>query len=850
VPPFFVAGLGASAGGLEALGSFFEAMPADSGMAFVVIQHLSPTHKSMMTELLSRHTSMPVRQAEDGATVAPNHVYLIPPKKCLTIFNGKLLLADWDSKDGPNLPIDAFFSSLARDCAGRAIGIALSGTGSDGTRGIRSITEAGGLVMIQDERSAKFSGMPHSAIATGLADYILPAGDMPAALLKFIRHPLLAKQKSSPARPDANTMEKIEELLRARTGIDFSAYKQSTVLRRLERRVGITQVENTDQYLEYLRQTPQEVAAFYKDLLISVTKFFRDREMFDCLRKEVIPAIFAKAAKERAIRVWVPGCATGEEAYSIAILLQEQAATLGERYEVKIFATDVNKETIAFAGGGLYPGSIAADVSVEFLARYFVKTENGYRISREIREQVVFAEHNILIDPPFTRMDLVSCRNLLIYLQSPEQRKVLSRFHFALRPEGYLFLGSSETVGEQRDAFEPINAKARIFQKRAAVSLTGPGLAEILPAFAPAPDATSALSHVAKDGKGRSEKLWEAINAKLMAEYSPTCFVVNEKNEILYSFGQPQTFVAMPAGRANLDLLKLVPRDLSLAIATALRQAKKQNKIVHYRHVKFQRDQTKSLIDLKVEPMRTEPGEPGLTLVLLEKREELATADGPRSEKFDSEDKSAQRITDLEEDLQESRENLQTAIEQQETSAEELQSTNEELIASNEELQTSNEELESINEELTTVNAEYHEKNHELRVANDDIDNFLRTSQIGTIFLDDSLRIRRFTPLVAGEMNLLPHDAGRLLTDLSHPLVEELRGEAQRVLHDGTPVERTVEIRQGVWYLLRISPYRRASASDLGLVVTFVNVSALRRAEQNVRPGRKTRRNTNPSPRS
>ena len=832
--PSFVVGLGASAGGLEALGSFFDAMPADSGMAFVVIQHLSPAHKSMMAELLSRHTRMPVCQAEDGATAEPNHVYLIPPKKRLTIFNGKLLLTEWGLKNGPNLPIDTFFSSLARDCSERAIGIALSGTGSDGTRGIRSIKEAGGLVMIQDEHSAKFSGMPHSAIATGLADYILSAGEMPSALLKFIRHPFLAQPGGARLQPTANTMQKIEELVRARTGVDFSGYKQSTVVRRLERRIGISQVENTEQYLEYLRQTPQEVAAFYNDLLISVTNFFRDRETFNRLREEVIPVMFANASRNGKIRVWVPGCATGEEAYSIAILMQEHAATLGERYEVKIFATDVNKETVEFAGGGLYPGSIAADVSVDLLARYFVKTENGYRISRGIRDQVVFAQQNILKDPPFTRMDLISCRNLLIYLQSPEQRKVLSLLHLALNPEGYLFLGMSETVGEQHDAFEPINAKARIFQKRAAASLAGPALANIAPVFAPVREALSAVSSISNGGKRPQEKLLEAVNVKLIADYAPTCFAVNEKNEILYSFGQPQAFTAMPAGRANLNLLKLVPRDLSLAIATALRQAKKQNAVVRYRRVKFQRDQATSLIDLKVEPMGAEQGAPGVTLIFLEERERLVTSIGLGGEAFDPGDKSAQRIADLEDDLQKSRENLQSAIEQQETSAEELQSANEELIASNEELQSSNEELESINEELATLNAEYQEKNDELRVANNDIDNFLRTSQIGTIFLDESLHIRRFTPVVAAEMKLLPHDAGRLLTDLSHPLIDELTREAQRVFHNGAPVEKTVETRPGVWYLLRVSPYRRAGASDLGVVITFVNVSALKQAEQDL----------------
>ncbi|MEP6686335.1 MAG: CheR family methyltransferase, partial [Verrucomicrobiota bacterium] len=732
-------------------------------------------------------------------------------------------------KAGPNLPVDAFFASLARDSGERAIGIALSGTGSDGTGGIRSIKEAGGLVMIQDEHSAKFSGMPHSAIATGLADYILPAGEMPPALLKFIRHPLFKKTDGSELHLAVNTVEKIEEFVRARTGVDFSRYKQSTVVRRLERRIGISQVQNTEQYLEYLRQTPQEIAAFYNDLLISVTRFFRDRESFDRLREEVIPTLFASAAKDRTIRVWVPGCATGEEAYSIAILMQEHALKVSERFQVKIFATDVNKETIALAGGGLYPGSIAADVSADLLARYFIQTENGYQICRSIRDQVVFARHNILNDPPFTRMNLVSCRNLLIYLQTPEQREVLSFLHFALCPKGYLFLGSSESVGDRHDALEPINAKARIFQKRAGTSLAPPALSNIATLFPPTREALSAMASVSNGGKRPQEKLWEAINAKLIGDFVPTCFAVNDKNEVLYSFGLTKAFLALPAGRANLDLLKLVPRGLSLAIATALQEARKQNAAVPYRRVKFRRDQTTILVDLKVEPMQ---GMPGLTLVFLQEREKLALSHDFGGEEFDPVGKSAQRIADLEDDLQRSGQNLQNTAEQQEASMAELQSTHEELVASNEELQSSNEELESINEELVTVNAEYQEKNDELTVAHNDINNFLRTSQIGTIFLDEKLHIRRFTPVVAAEMNLLPHDVGRLLTELSHPLIDELSGEAHRVLSQGRSVEKTVEAKPGVWYLLRISPYQREGASDKGIVATFVNVSLLKQAQQ------------------
>ncbi len=824
--PFFVVGLGASAGGLEALEIFFEAMPSDSGMAFVVIQHLSPDHKSMMPELLSRKTRMPVSQSKDGEKVAPNHVYLIPPKKCLTLFHGKLLLAEWNTENSPNLPVDAFFSSLAEDQSTRAIAIALSGTGSDGTRGIRAIKEAGGLVMIQDE-GAKFSGMPHSAIATGLADYILPASDMPDVLLKFIRHPLLAKPGE--LHPPDNTIQKIAALIRTRTGIDVSGYKQSTVLRRLERRMGISQIEKMGNYLEYLRQSPREVSALVNDVLISVTKFFRDRHAFKALREEIIPDIFAFASQEKSIRVWVPACATGEEAYSIAILMQEHARTLEEEYEIKIFATDVNQEAIRFASGGIYPASITADVSIDLLARYFTKEENGYRIRRHIRDQVVFARQNVLKDPPFTRVDLVSCRNLLIYLQVELQRKVLSILQFALRPGGYLFLGTSETPGDQQDTLQPVNLKGRILQKRGDSALAGPEMAQVAQMSAPVREALALAPINAERGNQLEDKVWNAIYARLITEFAPTCFVLNKKNEILYSFGEPKKFITLRAGRANLNLLKLASRDLSLGLSTAIRRARKQNEAVRYRGLKIERDHKKRLVSLKVEPLPADGGDSPLLLVFLEETKKRGHEQA--KEDFDPSDPSTKRISDLEEDLQRTHENLETATQLQAKSGEELQATNEELIAANEELQSSNEELESINEELATLNSEYERKNDELLVANNDLDNFLRTAQIGTIFVDEKLHIRKFTPVAAQEINLMPQDTGRALTDLAHPLIDTLSREVRRVLTSGEAVEKTVETRPGIWYLLRISPYRREGATDQGIVVTFVNVSALKRGQ-------------------
>ena len=488
----------------------------------------------------------------------------------------------------------------------------------------------------------------------------------------------------------------------------------------------------------------------------------------------------------------------------------------------------MSKEAVQFAGVGIYPVSIAADVPADLLARYFGKTEEGYRISRSIRDQVVFAPHNILKDPPFTRMDLVSCRNLLIYLQAPTQRKVLSHFHFALRRAGYLFLGPSETVGEHQNAFEPVNSKARIFQKQSAATIA---LSEMIPTgvtFAPIRELTPRDISSRNGGLRMEVKLREAIHSKLISRFAPTCFVVDERNEILYTFGKPQALISLGTGQANLNLLKLAPRDLSLAIATALRKSRKENAMVRYQGIKVRHDQATSLVDLKAEPMSLGHNATAVTLIFLEEAESLQTPSPSEGDEFDQSKRSTERIGELEEEIDALREELRSSVEERETSAEELQATNEELIASNEELQSSNEQLESINEELTTLNSEYLLKNDELLVAHNDIDNFLRTSQIGTILLDESLRIRRFTPLVAAEMHLLPQDTGRALRDLSHPLIGDLTCEAERVLRAGAPVEKTVEIRPGVWYLLRVSPYQREGASDLGIVVTFVNVSVLK----------------------
>ena len=829
---FYVVGLGASAGGLEALRGFFAAVPGKSGAAFVVVQHLAPDHRSQMVELLATHTRASVHQIEDGVAVEPDNVYVIPPGKCVKIFGGKLHLFDPEKK-APHLPIDQFFRSLAEDCGERAIAISLSGTGSDGTLGVRAIKEAGGMVMVQDEESAKFSGMPDSAGATGLADYVLPPAEMAQKLMLFIRHPLVAQARDLEFKVGETTMHKIVSLMHGQTGINFAGYKQDTVVRRIQRRIGIAQLANSEEYLEFLQQSPQEVAALGRDLLINVTRFFRDGEVFAVLRNEILPAILKRAAISKVLRVWVPGCATGEEAYSIAMLIQELVAGRSEKWQVKIFATDVDRVSIEHASRGLYPKSIAADVAPDLLGRYFVEESGSLRVSPAIREKVVFAPQNILRDPPFTKVDLISCRNLLIYLRAESQRNVMALLHFALQPGGYLLLGTSETIGDRENVFETVSAKMRIFKKRGDSTSSIASAVSEIPSFTETPNGGRQVAtlEIGSSDRKRQQKIWDTVSARLMAEFGTTCLVINAKHEIQHTFGEPHRFLTVRPGQASLSLLKMVPRQLSLALSSALRRAAKEQQPVRYGAVTIPGAKGSEIIDLKVEPLVAESGQSGVMLVFFQKvREGAATSE---SHEFNPSNESVGRITDLEDDLESTKEKLQAATEDKETAQEELQATNEELLAGNEELQSSNEELESVNEELTTLNSEYQQKISELIVSNNDLENFLRTSDVATIFLDESLCLRRFTPAVTREIPLRQHDLGRPLTEFAHPLIAAIAAEAPGVAKGGQEVMKTIQTRPGVWHLVRITPYRRERASDRGLVVTLLDVSALHRGELN-----------------
>jgi two-component system CheB/CheR fusion protein len=840
--PIYYVGVGASAGGLEALESFFTPMPADSGMAFIVIQHLSPDYKSMMVELLSKRTAMPVRRAEEGMRVEANSVYLIPPKKNLSIFHGKLLLSESDHSRGLNLPIDVFLRSLADDQGEKAIGIILSGTGSDGVRGIRAIKEAGGMVMAQSEESARFDGMPRAAISTGLADFILPPDEMPPKLLSFVRHPYAAKtDRPQTLLSDEDGLTRIFALLRERTRVDFTFYKPSTVVRRIERRMTVNQIHDLRDYVKFMESYSGEVTALYRELLIGVTSFFRDREVFDELEAHYLPRLFERV-EGREVRFWVAGCSTGEEAYSLAMLSREILETLGKRLDVKIFATDLDRDAILRASSGIYPESIAADLPPKFLARYFHRREDHYQIDRAIREMVVFAQHNLIKDPPFTNIELVSCRNLLIYLQPVLQRKAMELMNFSLNPQGILLLGGSETTGELADLFEPLHQKFKLYASKGKRRPTSNG-----PEFSTVPEVRPWQNRVRAAGgqwlrSHEEERMLDRFLQSLAGDYVPLAVVVNEPMEALHILGDPEGYFRLPSGKLMNDITKIAVKDLAIPLATGLQKVFKTGEELKYTSIRLKwRDETKT-IQIRIRPLPGKKGQEPLAVVFIEEmtpapKEPVASG----AQVFDVSQEAEQRIHDLEQELQFSRENLQATIEELETSNEELQATNEELLASNEELQSTNEELQSVNEELHTVNAEYQSKIIELTELNNDLDNLMASTRIGTLFLDENLAIRRFTPEIRRVLKILDSDIGRPVNHLVHTLANvDLFRLIHEVARSAAEQEREVRTQDGAWFLMRILPYHVGAGTVSGVVLTFINIDSFK-TMQNALSERETR---------
>ncbi len=827
--PAYYIGIGASAGGLEAIEAFFSHMDPDSGFAFILIQHLSPDYKSMMKELLSKKTEMTVHRAEDGMRVAANSLYLIPPKKNLTIFHGKLMLGEQDHSRGINLPIDVFLRSLAEDQGEKAIAIILSGTGSDGMRGVRSIKEAGGMVMVQSETTAKFDGMPRAAISTGLADFILPPEEMPKEILAFVKHPYVARTGRSEAlSDDENGLTRIFAILRDRCKIDFTHYKPSTVHRRIERRMTVNQVQDIRDYVEYLQGYPGEVMTLYRELLIGVTSFFRDPDVWKELRREWLPELLKRAA-EREVRFWVGGCSTGEEAYTLAILTRECMADLGLSRDIKIFATDVDRDAILQAGAGLYPESIAADLSTHLLTKYFYRREENFQVARNIREMVVFAQHNIIKDPPFTNIDLVSCRNLLIYLQPVLQKRVLEMFRFSLNADGILILGTSETTGDLMDRFDVLHQKHKIFRargdRRPPVNHTM--LSERPPSF-PRPGEFRRYSLERRSFSSvESDRLLERLMAVLAQEYIPLTIVVNERMEVLHIIGDTEGYFKLPSGKVQNDIAKMAAKDLSIPLATGIQRVFRNRDELTYTNIRLQyRDHT-GVLRMRIKPLPERKGEESLVTVFLEEIDaDPACIAEKKANTYDVGEETQQRIRDLEQDLQFTRENLQATIEELETANEELQATNEELLASNEELQSTNEELQSTNEELHTVNSEYQRKIIELTELNNDVENLLTSTRIGQLLLDENLEIRKYSPEITKIFKIWDTDIGHPMTHLSHRLVDvDPVKLARDVLDRVDPVEKEVSTEDGAWYLMRILPYQIGPNTYSGAVMTFVDIT-------------------------
>lgn len=831
--PTFVVGLGASAGGLEALERFFQNVPLDTGWAFVVVQHLSPDFKSLMDELLARRTKLPIHRVEDGMAVAANSIYLIPAQKNMVLSGGKLLLTDQDKSDALKLPIDMFFRSLAQDLGPHAIGIVLSGTGSDGSRGVRELHKAGGLVVVQDKESAAFDGMPRSAADTGLADIVDCPERMPARIMRFIEDPAAAAlEVDEPPEPE-NEMSVILGLLRNRCHIDFSVYKPSTVGRRIDRRINLARCQDIEAYIRRLHDDPSEVDALFRDILVEVTQFFRDSKAFHHLEQEVIPRLVEQARSQDGIRVWAPGCATGQEAYSLAILFRECMRQRKKSLDVKIFASDVHQQSLEVGSTGVYDERSVAGIRPRRLQRYFVNEGEKYSVTQELRQMVIFAPHDVTRDPPFTKLDLISCRNLLIYLLPSTQRKVLSLFHFALKTGGVLFLGPSETVADLEPEFEVVNSRWRIYRKRRDVRLLDTARLPGVPNITSVIQRRRGLNAV--DGEQFAvQPIYEA----LLAEYVPSSLLLNENREILHSFGDARRYFQLPEGRSSLDVLKLTSGELRTALSAALHRAEKEERPVVYKGVQCQLPEGEHSLKITVKPLANQRAKLRHFLVCLEEMEE-PRLEAPAAEDFNAREHEVARISNLEEELQRTKEHLQSTIEELETSNEELQSANEELVASNEELQSTNEELHSVNEELYTVNAEYQRKIEELSRLSNDMQNLLRSTEIGTVFLDRRLNIRRFTPAAAKTFNFLPRDIGRPISHIAHsiPLAEgeKLVDLVRQVLRSGRRLEREIRNATGSPLLMRIQPYITERDTTEGAVLTFVDVSVIKEAEQAVR---------------
>ncbi|NJW52517.1 chemotaxis protein CheB [Salinimicrobium oceani] len=834
--------IGASAGGLEALKGFFEHVPEDSKNAYVVIQHLSPDYKSMMGELLARSTRLPIVEVNDGMEISPGHIYLIPPINNLVIKDNRLYLSDKPKHQTLNLPIDMFFESLAREHKERAIGVILSGTGSDGTRGARAIKENDGMIMVQEPNEAQFDGMPKSAINTGLVDYVLPVKEMGEELNNFLSAPAVFHFKDGDVVYDQSELMKILNYVDEKTGLDFREYKRSTLARRVARRVSVCKCRSLAEYYGHLTKTKGEVDILYREFLIGVTKFFRDSKVWELLRKKVIPQMLKERNNGDVIKIWDVACSTGEEAYSFAMCFFEEAEKQNKEIELKIFATDIAEKHLQIGGRGVYPESIAADVPADFLAKYFVSKPHKYEVVEKLRRAVIFSRHNVIKNPPFSNMDLVSCRNLLIYFQPAIQTKALSVLHYSLKQDGILVLGTSESVNSQQNNFVEVDRKWKIYQNIKPSKRLEAGIAH-------APTSTRRLvenkSHYERTsfkttGNAVHQKLTAEFNETILENFRAASVCVDSDYNILEALGEFRKYANLPVNGFSTNLLDMMGADLKYLIQNSLKKAGKLQKKIYCKDAVYTHNGEQKGVDIIVKPLQQQHLDSDINFMITFVEKELNLEGTETVDNVTLTTRTKEYVSNLEEELKQTKEELQTSLEEIETSNEELQAANEELLASNEELQSTNEELQSVNEEINTVNAENLQKMDDLAALNADINNLLESTQIGTIFLDSNLSIRKFTPAIKEHFSFLNSDIGRPISHFTGNIGKSnLVERCKKVLNTGITLEKSVRSKDGVHYLRRISPYVNSSQKVNGVVITFIDIENLQKSKEKLQASEK-----------
>jgi chemotaxis methyl-accepting protein methylase/PAS domain-containing protein len=835
---FLIAGLGASAGGIQAFQDFFRQVPAKSGIAYVVILHLSPDHDSRLAQVLQTATKMPVTQVNEKVKVEPDNVYVVPPNQHLTMNDGDILVSPNTQIEERRAPIDIFFRTLADEHSARAIAVILSGTGANGSMGLKRVKERGGATFVQNPREAEFNEMPRNAIATGLVDEVLNVSDIPGKIISYkkgigkIRIPEDAEQRP----PDQQqALRDIFSELRLRTGHDFSNYKRPTLLRRIERRVNIHDLPDLPSYVKYMHEHPDEIHALLKDLLISVTNFFRDKKAFEIIESDILPVLLTGKTADNQLRIWVVGCATGEEAYSMAILCAEKVSGIIDAPKIQIFATDIDESAITEGREGLYSINDLADVSPERLRRFFIKEGDHYRIRREVREMIMFANHNFLKDPPFSHLDMISCRNVLIYLNNTAQERVAETFHFSLNPGGFLFLGTAESVDGATDLYASYNREHHIFRSRQATRRTYP-IPESVPDFRIDKPALSVPSQ--QENKELERMSFGDLHLQLLEEYAPPSIVVNEEYDIIHMSEHAGRFLQMGGGEPSKNLLELAKPELRIELRSALYQAVQRQSAVEARSIKLTIDKAPETINIHVRPvLRHGDTAKGFVLILFES----SLSHDSREEVLLASDEPV--VRQLEEELMRIRTQLRGSNEQHEFQQEELKASNEELQAMNEELrsaaeelETSKEELQSINEELRTVNQELKVKVEEISLTTNNLQNLINSTDIGVIFLDRSFRVAMFTPPISKIFNLIPADYGRPLSDITHKLgYLDLAQDAETVLDKLSVLEKEVATGDGKVFLMRLTPYRTMEDRINGVVITFVDISKRKDMEEQLR---------------